>query len=216
MSSAIMSDSPEIEALLERAAAGEEEATRKLAEEFQERLHKMIRLRMDARLKGRVDSDDILQEIWIEATRRLPDYVAEPPMSFYLWLRSLAAQKLTDAMRHHLGVQKRDAGRDVSLHRGGLPEATSVSLAAQLLGRLTSPSNAAIRAETQLKVQEVLNEMDPVDREVLVLRHFEHLSNAETAELLDIRKSAASKRYIQALRRLKAVLTNTPGFEDRF
>lgn len=216
MSSAIMSEIPEVEQLLQRAATGDEEATRELSERFQERLHKMIRLRMDARLRGRVDSDDILQETWIDACNRLPDYVADPPMSFYLWLRYLAGQKLNDAMRHHLGVQKRDAGRDVSLHRGGLPEATSVSLAAQLLGRLTSPSNAAIRAETQLKVQEVLNEMDPVDREVLVLRHFEHLSNAETAELLDIRKSAASKRYIQAIRRLKAVLRNTPGFEDRF
>jgi RNA polymerase sigma-70 factor (ECF subfamily) len=216
MGSAIMSDNSEIESLLRRAAAGEEQATRALSDRFQERLQKMIRLRMDARLKGRVDSDDILQETWIEACRRLPDYVADPPMSFYLWLRSLAVQKLTDAMRQHLGVQKRDAGRDVSLHRGGLPEATSVSLAAQLLGRLTSPSNAAIRAETQIKVQEVLNEMDPIDREVLVLRHFEYLSNAETAELLGIKKSAASKRYLQAIRRLKAVLRNTPGFEDRF
>lgn len=211
-----MSDSPEVEQLLQQAATGDERALRELSNRFRDRLQKMVRLRMDTRLRGRVDSDDILQETWIDAARRMPDYVADPPMSYYLWLRSLAVQKLTDAMRHHLGAQKRDAGRDVSLHRGGLPEATSVSLAAQLLGRLTSPSNAAIRAETQLKVQEVLNEMDPVDREVLVLRHFEHLSNAETAELLDIKKSAASKRYIQAIRRLKAVLRNTPGFEDRF
>lgn len=216
MGSVIMSESPIVDGLFRRAVNDDEAATRALWEMFRERLHKMIRLRMDARLRGRIDSDDILQETWIDACKRLADYVADPPMSFYLWLRFLAGQKLTDATRHHLGVQKRDAGREVSIHRGGLPEATSVSLAAQLLGRLTSPSNAAIREETQRKVQEVLNEMDPVDREVLVLRHFEHLSNAETAELLHIKKSAASKRYIHAIRRLKAVLRTTPGFEDRF
>ena len=216
MGSAIMSETPEVEELLRRAAAGNETATAALWDMSRDRLQKMIRLRMDARLRGRVDAEDILQETWIDASGRLPEYVADPPMSFYLWLRFLAGQKLTDAMRHHLGVQKRDAGREVSIHRRALPEATSMSLAAQLLGRLTSPSSAAIREETQRKVQEVLNEMDPVDREVLVLRHFEHLSNTETAELLDIKKSAASKRYIQAIRRLKAVLRNTPGFEDRF
>ena len=211
-----MSDDPEVVELLERAAAGDGAAVHALYERFCQRLQKMIRLRMDSRLRGRVDSEDLLQETWIEATRRLPEYVSNPPMSFYLWLRFLAGQKLTDAMRHHLGVQKRDVSREVSLHRGGMPEATSMSLAAQLLGRITSPSNAAIRAETQRKVQDVLNNMDPVDREVLVLRHFEHLSNSETAELLEIKRSTASKRYIQAIKRLKSDLRNTPGFENWF
>jgi RNA polymerase sigma-70 factor (ECF subfamily) len=107
----------------------------------------------------------------------------------------------------------RDAGQEVSLYRGALPQASSVSLAAQLLGRLTSPSLAAVRAEMQLRLQEALNSMEPLDREVLALRHFEELSNSETARVLGIQKSAASNRYIRALKRLKEVLSGMPGFE---
>jgi RNA polymerase sigma-70 factor, ECF subfamily len=211
-----MTSSDETNDLIARAAAGDEQAAGELFAPCYDRLKKMLRLRMDRRLKGRVDAEDIVQETIITASRRLPDYAANPTMSFYLWLRFLAGQQLIDTMRHHLGVQKRNVDLEVSLHRGALPEATSVSLAAQLLGRLTSPSYAAMRAETQIKVQEVLNEMDPIDREVLVLRHFEHLSNDETAELLQIKRSAASKRYITALKRLKATLQEIPGFADRF
>jgi RNA polymerase sigma-70 factor, ECF subfamily len=137
-------------------------------------------------------------------------------MSFFFWLRFLTAQKLVDAQRHHLGTIKRDASQEVSLYRGPMPEASSASLAAQLLGMLTSPSTAAMRAETQIKVQQVLNVLDHTDREVLVLRHFEHLTNGEAAELLGISPAAASKRYITALKRLKTILSGIPGFQDRF
>ena len=108
----------------------------------------------------------------------------------------------------------RDAGQEISLYRGALPQVSSASLANQLLGRLTSASRAAMRAETQLRVQEVLNGMDPMDREVLILRHFEMLSNDETAAVLGIKKSAASNRYIRALKRLKDSLAALPGFGD--
>jgi RNA polymerase sigma-70 factor (ECF subfamily) len=211
-----MSDAPGLETLIRQAAADNQRAATELFAGCYDRLLKMVRLRMDRRLKGRLDAEDILQEAYLDAAGRLKDYATNPPMSFFLWLRYLTAQKLIDAQRHHLGVDKRNASREVSLYRGPMPEATSASLAAQLLGRLTSPSLAAIRAETQIKVQEVLNAMDPIDREVLVLRHFEHLSNFETAELLDISPAAASKRYITALKRLKAILSGVPGFEDRF
>jgi RNA polymerase sigma-70 factor, ECF subfamily len=209
-------DSADTHALIDQAVAGDQRAAGDLFARFQDRLLRMVRLRMDNRLKGRVDSEDIVQEAYLDASRRLKDYAAGPPMSFFLWLRYLAAQKLIDAQRHHLGVEKRDVNREVSLYRGPMPEATSAALAAQLLGRLTSPSMAAIRVETRIKVQEVLNAMEPIDREVLVLRHFEHLDNGEVAELLDISPAAASKRYITALKRLKAILSGIPGFEDRF
>ena len=101
----------------------------------------------------------------------------------------------------------RDAGQEVSLYRGALPQATSISLAAQLLGRLTTASETAMRAETQVRVQEALNQMDPIDREVLALRHFEMLTNEETAQVLGLKKTAASNRYIRALKRLKTILT---------
>jgi RNA polymerase sigma-70 factor (ECF subfamily) len=216
MELATMEDSQELNALIQQAVAGDEPATTELFQRFHDRLLRMVRLRMDRRLRGRIDSEDVIQDAYLDATQRLKEYAAEPPASFFVWLRYLVAQKLVDAQRHHLGVEKRDVSREVSLYRGPMPEATSAALAAQLLGRLTSPSLAAIRAETQLKVQQVLNAMDLIDREVLVLRHFEHLSNTETAELLGISQAAASKRYITAIKRLKAILVGVPGFEDRF
>jgi RNA polymerase sigma-70 factor (subfamily 1) len=143
-------------ALIQLASCGEQHAATVLFERFHDRLLRMVRLRMDQRLRGRVDSEDILQDAYLDASQRLKGYAARPAMSFFLWLRFLVAQKLIDAQRHHLGVEKRDATRDVSLYRGPMPEASSACLAARLLGRLTSPSSAAIRAETQIKVQEVL------------------------------------------------------------
>jgi RNA polymerase sigma-70 factor (ECF subfamily) len=136
-------------------------------------------------------------------------------MPFHLWLRLIAGQRLADVHRYHLGAQMRDAGIEVSLHRGPFPQANSVSLAAQLLGKLTSVSRAAIRAEQKLIVQEALNGMDPIDREVLALRHFEHLSNDETAQVLGLTKSAASNRYIRALKRLKEILSSIPGLKEQ-
>ena len=159
---------------------------------------------------------DALAEEFVARHRRgerpsVSEYAAAPTTSFYLWLRALTGQRLTDLHRQHLGAQMRDAGQEVSLYRGALPQATSASLAAQLLGKLTSPTQAALRAEMQIRLQEVLNTMDPLDREVLVLRHFEELSNSETALVLGIKPSAACNRYVRALRRLQAVFQAMPG-----
>jgi RNA polymerase sigma-70 factor (ECF subfamily) len=201
--------------LLARARAGDEQALAALFTRYRERLKRLIHLRLDRRLSGRVDASDVLQEAYLEVHKRFADYAARgEELPFFLWLRLVTGQKLTDFHRHHLGAQMRDAGQEVSLYRGALPQASSVSLAAQLLGKLTSASRAAVRAEHKLLVQEALNGMDPLDREVLVLRHFEHLSNDETALVLGLRKSAASQRYVRALRRLKEVLSAIPGLKD--
>jgi RNA polymerase sigma-70 factor, ECF subfamily len=211
-----MENTDKIDELIQLAAQGNEPAISTLLSRYRERLTKMVQLRLDRRLFGRVDASDVVQEATIEAARRLREYAEKLPMDFYLWLRQLAGQKLIDAHRHHLGAEKRDAGQEVSLYRKAMPEATSAALASQLLGRLTTPSQAVQRAELQLRVQEALNNLDPVDREVLVLRHFEHLSNSETAAVLGISKSAASKRFIVALRRLKEVLSQVAGLEEQF
>jgi RNA polymerase sigma-70 factor (ECF subfamily) len=198
--------------LLRRALAGDESALAALFDGHRERLRRMIYLRLDRRLSGRVDASDVLQEAYLDVRKRIAEYARDPAaMPFHLWLRLVAGQRLTDVHRHHLGSQMRDAGQEVSLHRGPFPQASSVSLAAQLLGKMTSASKAAIRAEHKLIVQEALNGMDPIDREVLALRHFEHLSNDETALVLGLSKSAASNRYIRALRRLKEILSSIPG-----
>src|SRR5215471_12934630 len=206
------SDRGDGDALLRRLQAGDERAPGELFQHYRARLRQMVRLRLDRRLQGRVDPSDVLQEAYLDIARRAPEYAANPGMPLYLWLRFLTGQRLVALHRHHLGAQMRDAGCEVSLHRGAIPQASSASLAAQLLGRLTSPTQAAIRAEMQLRLQEVLNSMDPIDREVLVLRHFEELSNSETAEVLGIQKSAASNRYVRALKRLKEILSSIPGF----
>jgi RNA polymerase sigma-70 factor, ECF subfamily len=202
--------------LLRRALAGDESALAALFDGYRDRLRRMIRLRLDRRLSGRVDSSDVLQEAYLDVRKRIAEYAHDPAaMPFHLWLRLIAGQRLTDVHRYHLGSQMRDAGQEVSLHRGPFPRANSVSLAAQLLGKLTSASKAAIRAEHKLIVQDTLNSMDPIDREVLALRHFEHLSNDETAQVLGLTKSAASNRYIRALKRLKEILSSIPGLKEQ-
>ncbi len=204
------SDSAETAALLERASRGDQCALGELLTRHRERLRLMVRLRMDRRLQGRIDPSDVIQEACLEAAERFDDYVVEPTMPFFLWLRFLTAQRLLVLHRQHLLVQGRDAGREVSLYRGGLPEASSAVLAAQLVGQHTSPSQAAIRAEMQIKLEEALNGMDSIDREVLALRHFEQLTNGETAQVLGLRESAASQRYARALLRFKNILRSGP------
>ena len=206
-----MTDPGDLAELLARAAAGDQTALTELFSRYRKRLKQMVRLRLNPRLQGRVDDSDVLQEAYLEAARRLPEYLADRPLPFFLWLRHLTGEKLIDAHRRHLGARMRDAAQEVSLHRGPMPAASSASLAAQLLGRLTSPSQAAVKAETRLRVQEVLNRMDPLDREVLALRHFEQLSNAEVAETLGLNESTASSRYLRALKRLKDELRDLPG-----
>src|SRR5262245_11467760 len=163
--------------LLRRAGAGDTAALGELLEGHRRRLRRMVRLRLDPRLQGRVDASDVLQEAFLEAAQRLADYLREPRMPFFLWLRFLTGQKLLALRRRHLGAEARDAGREISLHRGAMPGASSACLAAQLLGKVTAPLQAAIRAEMKVRLQEALNGMDPLDREVLALRHFEQLDN---------------------------------------
>ncbi len=206
-----MPDSEEFADLLDRAAAGDTAAVAELFSRYRKRLKRMVRLRLSRHVQSRVDESDILQEALLEAAKRLPDYLKDKPLPFFLWLRHLTGEKLIDAHRRHLGAKMRDAAQEVSLHRGAMPAASSASLAAQLLGRLTSPSQAAIKAETRLRVQEVLNGMDPLDREVLALRHFEQLNNGEVAATLGINESTASSRYLRALKRLKDEVQNMPG-----
>src|SRR4051794_8790320 len=204
-------DSGETERLLAATCRGNTAEWGDLLERHRARLRRMLALRLDHRLQGRVDPSDVLQETYLEATQRLPGDLRQPDMPFFLWLRFLAGQRLLIAHRRHLGTHQRDAGREVSLYRGAMPEASSAALAARLLGRECRPSEIAVRAEIKLRLQEALNQMDPLDREVLALRHFEQLSNAETARVLDLQEATASKRYVRALKKLKDILAAGRG-----
>jgi RNA polymerase sigma-70 factor (ECF subfamily) len=197
---------------LEAAARGDRAAWGAVLAGHRDRLRRMVVLRLDRRLQGRIDPSNVIQEAYLEAARRLPEYLREPaPMPVFLWLRFLTAQALQALHRHYLGAQARAAGREISIGGGRIPQVTSAALAAQLLGHHTRAREAAIRAERKLRLEEALNSMDAIDREVLALRHFEQLSSAECARVLELSESAATQRYIRALRRLKEILTSLPG-----
>jgi RNA polymerase sigma-70 factor (ECF subfamily) len=198
--------------LLRRASDKDQKALADLFARYRERLRRMVRLRLDRRLRGRFDSTSVLQEVYHEASRRLGEYVREPAGEFFLWLRLVTGQKIQELHRQHLGAQAWSAGQEVSLYRGALPEANSVSLAAQLLGQPNAVSQTAARADHQIRLQDALNQMDPLDREVLALRHFEELTNNQTAAVLGLDPTAASNHYVRALKRLKEILNSIPGF----
>jgi RNA polymerase sigma-70 factor (ECF subfamily) len=200
--------------LLERARAGDQAALNDLFARHRARQRRMVELRLDRRLQARIDASDVIQEAYVEALTRLDEYLHEPTYPLFLWLRLLVGERLLMLHRRHLGTQMRDAGLEVSLYRGALPVASSAALAAQLLGKHTSPTQAAVRAERMLQLQDALNTLDAMDREVLSLRHFEEMTLAETALALGITEAAAAKRYIRALKRLKAVLATMPGGLD--
>ena len=210
-----MAEEPsEIDGLLRRAAAGDQSALAQAFGCFRGRLKRMVQLRLDRRLQGRVDPSDVLQEAYLDLAKRAADYLSRPALPFFLWLRLLTGQRLLAIHRQHLGAKMRAVGQEVALPHGVMPQATSASLAAQLLGKLSTPSKAAMRAEMQARLLEALNSMDAVDREVLMLRHFEELSNEETAAVLGLQKAAASNRYVRALKRLRSILRSMPGLSQ--
>lgn len=196
---------------LQRIADGDQQA---LAAEYQShlpRLRRMVQLRLDRRIQGKVDPSDVLQESFIDIAKRAEEYACHPSLPFFLWLRLITKQKLLEIHRRHLGTLSRDATREIAICDIG-PEPSINCLASQLLGDLTSSSKVVEREEQRELLERILSTMDPVDREILSLRHFEELTNQECAELLQLTKTAASNRYVRALLRLKQKLAQIPGF----
>jgi RNA polymerase sigma-70 factor (ECF subfamily) len=200
--------------LLERARGGDAAALGELFALHRGRLRRMVQLRMDHRLQGRLDPSDVLQEAYLEMAQSLANYREDPAAPFFLWLRLLTGRKLRALHRQHLGARMRDAGREVRLPTQDVPCASSASLADALLGDSTTPSEAAARSELRARVQDVLDSLEPLDREVLVLRHFEQLTNAEAAVVLGIGQAAASNRFVRALGRLRQRLADVPGLSE--
>lgn len=200
-----------------RLREGDREALAALFSEQERGLRRWVESRLDPRLVGRLSPSDVVQEIYLDADKRLEHFRQRPDLPFRVWLRLLADQQMIDVQRRHLMAQARDAGREVSINRGGAasPNTSAVGLAARLAGDFTSPSRAAIRKETLDLLVEAIEAMDPLDRDVLTLRHFDELSNDEVALYLGIPKGTASKRYVRALGRLRVILSQIPGlFSD--
>ena len=204
------SSSVGIEELERRLRGGDTQALAELFARDRERLWRVVEFRLAEPLRGRLGPDDVLQEAFLAASQRLKHYAASPATSPFIWLRMIVNQTLIDLHRQHLGAQKRDAAREVSVDGAPYVQATSASVAIQLVGVFTSPSGAAARADVLGLVQAAIEQMDPIDREVLALRHFEELTNSEVAEALGIEQKAASIRYVRALRRLKEILAQVP------
>jgi RNA polymerase sigma-70 factor (ECF subfamily) len=197
--------------LLQRVRDHDPPALAELFARHRERLRRMVRLRLDRRLRGRIDSSSVLQQVYLDVGRRMGEYLADRLQSFFLWLRQLTGQRIHALHRQHLGEKVWDAGQELSLYRGALPQVSSVALAAQLLGDRAGSQSAA-RADLLLRLQDALNGMDPFDREVLALCHFEELSEEEMAAVLGIDRAAATTHYVRALKRLREILNGIPGF----
>lgn len=193
---------PDVVQLMEKG----DSALASLFAQYRARLRRMVEMRLDHRVAGRVDPSDVLQEVFLDASKQLSGYLAEMPMPPLLWLRFLTRQRLMATHRYHLGVQMRNAKREVPLERGQGSPWYSESLSRHLAGQFTTPSGAMARMELQAQLQEVLDAMEPLDQEILALRHFEELSNNEVAQELGISKAAASNRYTRALVRLGRLL----------
>ncbi len=185
-----------------------------LTDEFtihRERLWRTVQVRMDSRLYGRVDPDDVLQEAYLDAMKRVKHFAEELSYSPFVWLRLIVGQTLINVHRRHIGAQKRDASRERSVGQSLQHQmnASSKVIAIQLAGNQTSPSQAAIKHEMVEELTEALETLAEIDREILTLRHFEDLSNKEVAELLGIEQKAASIRYVRAVQRLKKCMDKT-------
>ncbi len=204
-----------IEQLDRRLRGGDMQALAELFSRERERLWRIIHFRLAEPLRGRLGPEDVLQEAFLAASQRLNHYANSPATSPFIWLRMIVNQTLVNLYRQHLGAQMRDAVREVSLDSVPYAQATSASVAIQLVGAFTSPSGAAARGDVFSLVQAAIEQMDPLDREVLALRHFEELTNSEVAEALGIEQKAASIRYIRALRRLKDILAQVPHLATR-
>jgi RNA polymerase sigma-70 factor, ECF subfamily len=207
-------DASQTEVLLARARQGEKAAINELLDRHRESLRRMIDLRMDRVVQRRVDASDVVQDVLVEANRRLADYLQNPSMPFHLWLRHMAQDRLIDAHRRHRQAARRSIDREQSLAAARYLDQSTLDLAAQLADRDLTPAAAATWHELQRRFQAALDTLDEQDQEVILMRHFEHLSNSDVAQALGLSEPAAGMRYLRAMRRLRAKLDET-GLEAK-
>jgi RNA polymerase sigma-70 factor (ECF subfamily) len=199
-------DLSDTQELLNRARQGEEAAKGQLLAQHREPLRRMIAMRLDKALSRRVDASDIVQEVILEAHRRLDDYLKNPAMPFHLWLRHLARDRIIDAHRRHRQAQRRSVDRERPLQPAAWADRSSIELAASLVDPELTPASAAIRQELDRRFAVALAALDEQDQEIIRMRHFEQLANQQVATLLGLSEAAAAMRYLRAVRRLRAAL----------
>jgi len=207
-------ESANVSELISQFDDGEDDALAELFSHYHDRLKRIVRFRLDYRLAGRISESDVIQESYISASKRVDHYRGRPDMPFFVWLRLIVNQQLADLHRQHLQAEMRDVRKEISLDQPAASAHTSLAMAAQLVGNATSASRAFSRVEGITKLEEALNQMEPIDREVIALRHFEELTNTEVSDVLGIGVQAASKRYVRAMKRMKEIVSTIPGFGE--
>ncbi len=194
------------EELLAQAKQGDQGAVNQLIQRHRNALRHLIRMRLDKKIQRRVDASDIVQEVMIEASRRLQDYLENPAMPFHLWIRHIARDRIIDAHRRHRGSAKRSVDREQAMVVPGGFDKSSIELAGQLVDDEKTPAAATLEKELGRRVEQAITQLDEIDAEVIVMRHYEQLSNQEIAIALDLTEPAASMRYLRAVRRLRELM----------
>lgn len=202
-------DADKTQSLLDKVGAGDADAVDQLLAQHREPIRRMIDLRLDPAIVQRLDASDIVQDVLIEANRRLKEYLKNPTMPFHLWLRHIAKDHLIDAHRRHHKAQKRGVEREQPIHRPAWSDRSSLDLAGQLLDQDLTPASAAIQEEMQNRLRDAIAQLDDDDREVILMRHYEMLANQEVAATLGLTEAAASMRYLRAVRKLRDLLAPT-------
>lgn len=205
---------PDRQEIVESLKADRDEALARYFSTVENRLKRIVNFRLDYRLGGRVSESDVIQETFVRAAKRIDSFLEKDDMPFFVWLRLEVTQKLHEIHRHHFGAEKRDVRKEMNLRQNQDSGKTSMALAAHIVAQMTSPSRVVERAEQIEFLEKSLNDMNELDREVIALRHFEELTNIETAEILNIEPAAASKRYLRALKRLREIMDSAKGFND--
>jgi len=199
--------------LVRAAADGNPEATNQLMERHRKALRRLVQFRLDRQIARRVDASDVVQDVLIEANRRLRDYAAENKMPFHLWVRQLAKDRMIDLHRRH-HAQRRSVAKEQPLAAGGFSDKSSLDLAAQLKDHELTPAAATIQKELEERFLAALDQLEEQDREIIVMRNIEHMGNGEVAEALGLQSAAAGMRYIRAIRKLKNILAEPPSVSE--
>ena len=198
-----------VQLLLANARQGRPQAEEELLAIFREPLRRAVELRLDPQLARREDASDIVQKVLFDAHRRLAEYLKDPRMPFHLWLRQMAQDRIIDTYRRHKEAARRSIDHEQSQQPPAWASQSSVQLLGQLMDRERTPASAVLQQELQEKLQQVLTSLDDIDREVILMRYYEQLSNQEIAAALGLTEAAASMRHLRALRRLKEALTGS-------